>query len=263
MPDYADTEEVRIHAWERLQDELLVEAGDGDLPGAIGGYETLAHNLPDEDPLRAVTLYWLAHARWNAGDVDGAREALHDCIRRPGNARDLCLRLLGDLELEESSVRSVPVLWRFDSAGHGVMRLGIDDRGALRIDADAPGGDPALLWTMIADLRHPDEIVVGFRDPSPDPRGVRFEARGEVTDARVRILAVDARGREWSPEGTLPVPKDRWTTIDISLADLIGAAPAAGPFPDADIDRVRIVDATPPGQGTGEHGIWLDDFEVY
>ena len=77
-------------------------------------------DLPADDPSLAEALVRLAEARWESGDVEGAREALDRCIRT-GLDRTRCIDLRTGLDLEVDGVHAVPVRWTFDGPDHGVF----------------------------------------------------------------------------------------------------------------------------------------------
>lgn len=255
-----------IDNWDTLHEGLLL-AASGDLPGAVGSYERLKRNLPAEEPLRAEALYWLGHARWMQGDVEGAGAELRECARVPSVHRAQCLQLLNEIELEASSIVTVPMRWTFDAPHGFVHPLAYSDKGSLRIAA-APGSDAALQWLTFVDSRKDDLVVVGFRDPTPAPSGIRFSARSTAFPARLRLWIYDALGRRYTVVGqpAISVPSDRWVQVVLELDQLESDDPASGPLQPGLIERlvVQDVSAFGPSLGaSGENALYIDDFEVY
>jgi hypothetical protein len=264
----AGPEPVSIESWEELYDGMLLEAAGGDLDGAISRYEALVHNLSAEDPIRAEALFWLGQARYTLGDVEGAREALREGIRFASPARSRCKELLGQIELEESSIDHVPLEWTFDQDDHGFVHPSrYEDKGSLRIEVDGPDGDPALEWTTSVDVRKDDLLVVGFRQPTPPPRGVRFDVQSSTLDARLRILVFDAYGRKYTlgpSSAAVVAPAGRWVRVDVHLDAVQGVDPTQDPLVPALIDRMLIQDVTAYyGRASGQNTLFIDDFEVY
>ena len=255
-----------LENWEALHQGLLL-AASGDLSGAIGSYEGLKRNLPAEDPLRAEALYWLGHSRWIQGDVEGAGAELRECARVPSVHRVNCLELLNEIELEASSIASIPMKWSFDAPHGFVHPLAYSDKGSLRIAADAPGGDAALQWLTVVDSRKDDLVVVGFRDPHPVPSEIRFSARSTAFPARLRLWVYDTLGRRYTVHGqsAVQVPTDRWVEVVVPLAHLESDDPTAGPLQLGLIERLVLQDVTafgPSLAASGENALYIDDFVV-
>ena len=97
-----------IASWTLLQDALLDEAVDGDVAGAASQYEMLVRTLAADDPIRAEALYRLAQARFSAGNIEGAREALREALSAASTTRNRCLDLLSEIEVQAGGVRSLP-----------------------------------------------------------------------------------------------------------------------------------------------------------
>jgi hypothetical protein len=251
-----------VASWETLQDALLLEAS-GDVEHAVDRYEQLVRELGPDDPVRSEALYWLGNARWLGGDVRSAREALIECNRTP-NARERCQALLARIELDESSVQTVPTRWTFDGKApqYGIVDpASLDGDRSLRLDTD-PDGDVALVWTTFVDERGKrDFLVVGFRNPQPTPETVRFDVRSTVFDAHVQVWVYDTLGRRflWASDGqAVAVPTTRWVQVDVDLEAIDG-------FDPRHIDRIVIEDVTGFARGDGPSGpnaLWIDDFEV-
>lgn len=252
-----------IEVWGMLAEILLIEAADGDLPRAAVAYEQLVRHLPDEDPMRAEALYHLGDVRYRQGDVDGARAALREGIR-VGHNRDQCLVLLGRVELEQSAIHEVPVYWRFDGTSHGFVHpWARASRGSIHIEEEAG----ALGWTTTVDARADDQLVVGFRNPQPSPRGIRLEVQSMKMDAHLRMLVYDVFGRKYtSARGAVstPVPVGETIVIDVEMASMVALDANQGPLDPQRLDRVIIQDVTGyVGRETGPNTLLIDNFEVY
>jgi hypothetical protein len=252
-----------IEAWEQLYDALLHASADGDVAAAAAGLEGLARGLSDDDPLRGEVLFRLGDARYALGDADRAREALRDCIRFTSPSRPKCLDRLWRIEVDEGRIGHIPARFEFGDGVQPFVRptTGNVDRGSLRVDDESPGGDPALLWTVGNDPV--EDLVVGFRDPSPAPRGVRVLARTNEADVRLRVVAIDSNGRRYATPGILPVPQDGWGPIDVALDTLEAEDPGAGRLVPSRLDAVILEDATSPSRRVTGTAIWLDDVELY
>lgn len=250
--------------WQRLNEAKLHEAL-GDLPEAIAAYERLlaSSGMTDDDPVRSRVLYRLGSARYAAGRTEAAKRALIDAVRTASPSREACLELLERIALDESSVRTVPTLWRFDDDRHGVVHpFAAEEKGrSVRIDPVAPGGDPALAWTTVVDPRRDDHLVVGLVEPTPRPRGVRFQAMASRIPAALRLVAYDTLGQRYVAP-FVAVPTGEWTAVSVELRDLRDETGVRAER--ADLDRLEIRDATAfTGLWTGENTLWIDDFEVF
>ncbi len=256
-----------VDDWKKLQDALLSEAAYADLPQATASYQLLARNLSVENPVRVEALYRLGAAQYAIGAVEESRTALREGIRSSTPGRVRCLELLSQIELEENSIRSVPIEWTFDHPKHGFVHPArYADRGSTRIDSAAPGGDPALQWTTTVDGRRDDILEIGFNEPSPSPRGFRFSIRSASYEARIRIYALDVYGRRFlfgNEPGTIEIPKEKWRLVEVHLEDLEPLDPG-GPLVPADIDRIIIQDVTAFFErAAGFNSLHIDDFVVY
>jgi len=249
-----------------LHDSLLLEAVYHDVDGALVIYGNLVKNLGADDPVRSEALYWMGRARYEQGEVDGAREALRECVRI-GVEKGRCLELLGRIELEQTSITSVPVRWTFDDTTHGFVHpWRYADKGAIRIHREGERDNPMLAWHTRVDVRGDDQLVVGFRDPQPAPRGIRFQVRSSDLEAALRLQVFDIYGHKYTParRGVIRVRRGQLVLVDLQFRDLEGDDPAQVPLAPQDIDRLVIQDVTAYyGGGTGENEIYIDDFEVY
>jgi len=253
-------------SWEILHDSLLLEAAYHDVDGALVIYGQLVKNLGADDPVRSEALYWLGRARYEQGEVDGAREALRECVRI-GIGKARCLELLGRIELEQSGIVSVPVRWTFDDTTHGFVHpWRYAAKGAIRIHREGDRDNPMLAWHTQVDVRGDDQLVVGFRDPVPPPRGLRFLVRSSELDAALRLQVFDIHGRKYvaAHRAVIRVPRGQQILVDMRFRDLEGDDPEQVRFAPKDIDHVVLQDVTAYyGGGSGENELYIDDFEVY
>jgi hypothetical protein len=248
--------------WQQLHRIQLAESADGDLPGAIAAYEQLTHQLDDQDPLLAETLYWLGKARFAAKDSKGASDALTACARRVSAWRQRCLDLLGEVALERSSIKEVPTRWDF-SGDHGVLHPSQyeDKERSLRIENVA--NNARLAWTTSVDPRRDDLVIVGFARPTPTPKGFRVTLRSGLFDALIRLIVYDAFGRRYQI-GQISVPAQRDVPVDIRFAGVQAEGPSEPPLDPAAIDRLIIQDVTAYySTARGANTLYLDDLEVY
>ena len=251
-----------IEDWETLQDNLLKQSLDGDVPGEIAGLEVLTQQSAD-DPLRAVALYWLGQARYAHGDVDGARSALKECARvADGDARQPCESVLGQIEVEGDAITKVPLRWTFDhDVGGFVHPWTFQEKGSISV-APGDGGDPYLQWSTDVVPGSVDELVVGFHAPSPAPRGVRLSVRSHGTDTRLHLLFTDIWGRVYAYAGNEVVPADKWTDLDVHFDQLQGLDRTEPALQTQQLDRLVVQDRAASGHA-GQNVIDIDDFEVY
>jgi len=247
-----------------LRQAMLTEAMDGDYDQAIQRYQTLVHELPQGHPVRADALYRLGSARYALGDLRGARDALLEGIRS-GSCRTPCHTLIGEMQLEAESVRTLPVHWDFSTDDHSVFHpWAFDDKGSIRIQATNEVDNPALIWSTEVDVRKGDQLVVGFRDLSPPPKNLSVRMQAAPNPAAIRVRVVDTHGHTYTRrDGLVRIPTDRPTTVVVTMEDLVSDDPATPPLNPAEIHRVYLEDysafnGTPPGPNQ----LYLDDFRV-
>lgn len=250
----ADELDARIE----LYDAMLAEAAWGDLDTAIAAYRRLSRNVGERDPAGTDALYWLGNALDQLDQPEEAREALVGGISsgRCTGCRDLLERI----SIDGESVTSVPVRWSFDDANHGFFHpWTVQDTGSIRL-APGPKGDPSLEWTSNAQARRPDQLVVGFRHPSPAPHTVRFELTATGLTAILQVWAQDDDGRTWTLPEPVVIEAGQRRAVTIALSALI---PEDGgpPLEPAALSRLTLVDLTGT-RGSGPHTLWIDDFEV-
>jgi hypothetical protein len=256
--------------WEQTQQALLDEALTGNLERAAVAYTLIAdailpavetRQLKVADASLPQSLLWLGHAMWSMGDVAGAREALDRCIRA-GIDKGPCLDLRSRIDLDVDAVHEVPLTWTFETADHGFFHArSLWHRGSLRLKM--LDDTSVLEWSTTVDGSKQDELVVGLRDPYPEPKSVRLVARSEVLDGALQIVLEDTEGHVFVSE-TKPIRFDKGVVVDVQLrVDAFRSAVPGGPALDPSrLHRLRIRDATGL---TGQLGsnIWsFDLFEV-
>ncbi len=250
-------------SWDTLYDTLLLEAADHDVGRALRTYEVLGRTLGADDPVRSEALYWLGRARYEQGEVDGARDALRECVRT-GGMRASCLELLGRLELEQMSITAVPTTWTFDDPAHGFVHpWRYAHKGSIRLH-ETDRGDAMLAWRTTVGARSDDQLWVGFSEPSPPPRGVKFLLRSSDLRAFVRLHVVDIHGRRYSARRPVEVPAGQMVVVDVALRTLQAEDPQHPPLDPRRLHRLVVQDVTAyHGTGRGENELLLDDFQVY
>jgi hypothetical protein len=250
-------------AWDLLQRAMLAEAASGDYDGSLREYERLVRNLGVDHPVRAEALFRLGSARYILGDSPGAREALMEGIRT-GSCGAPCHILLGRIQLEADSIRRLPVHWNFSDSQHGVFHpWEFDDKGAIRVQDGEEAANPALIWQTIVDVRKGDHLVIGFKQPTPAPKVVRFKMQADQHSASVRVRVVDDMGRAYGLPGPIRVGTERPAEIEVVLSEMKPADPQDPPMDTSSIYRLYIDDVsalngTPPGP----NALYLDDFVV-
>ena len=245
--------------WDFLHDSLLLEAIDGDIKKADRIYTDLVRNLSIEDPTRAEALFWLGRTRLALGDEEGAREVLREGVRA-GQMRKQCLDLLGQMELERTSITTIPVQWPFDTEAHGFIHpWHYADKGAIRIRQSE-----VLSWTTTVDSHQSDRLMVGFREPTPQPRGMRFRVQAVDIPAYLNIEIHDVYGRIYHmPVAQVEVPVGRFIQVVADFRTMVPLNPEHGRLVPSRIDRLVLEDVTAAQGGSGSNEILIDDFEVY
>jgi hypothetical protein len=243
-----------------LQDGLLREA-TGDLVGAIALYRTLSSGAADDDPVRIEALRWLGRLYHEIGEVELAREALLEGVRSGSRA---CQDLLERIDIEAESIRTVPVLWDFESADHGFFHpWTVQDRGAIRLGTD-PVGEPVLEWET--DARRRDHLVVGLENPSPAPEQLRFEIRSSRLDVLLQVVVWDELGNTWRMPDAIPVPPGAAVPVILRLRDLVPDPPATGALNASQAWRLVLEQDTTGARAadgsTERNTVWIDDFEL-
>lgn len=233
-------------AWQAVHEALLVDALGGDRLSAASRYEQLVRiELPAGDPSLSLALFWLGHARWVVGDLAGAREALDRCIRT-GLDRARCLDLRSRIDLEAEAIHDLPVVWSFaDADDHGVFHpRTFWDQGAVRL-SEAADGEDVLAWSTRIDPLRPDELVVGFRDPTPRPREIRWTLRSLEVEATLEIVLFDLEGHAYVvPPGRTRLPVRETVQVVLDLSDARPTNTDAPPLDPARLHRMVVRDLT-------------------
>lgn len=256
-----DGPSTALHRWTCVQRAKLADTLVGDSDTTLARYAQLVRSrLTAGDPSLSDALYWLGAGLWEIGDVEGARDALDQCIRT-GLDEARCVDLRGRIDLEVEAVHRLPVHWTFDTPDHGFFHpRPYWDLGVLRLKAD--DATSALAWATRVDPVQQDRLVVGFRDPMPAPAVVAFRARSAEMIALLDLVFVDVEGRRWRPRDRLRVPLRTWTTFTIDLGDLVPDDEAQPPLVPTALHRLVVLDATALTGRLGRNEIQIDDFEV-
>lgn len=249
-------------SWSEVQRAQVDESIDGDEAAAVQRYEDLVHNrLTTGDPNLSDALYWLAAARWSLGDLQGARDALDQCIRSGVN-KGRCIDLRSHIDLEEDSIRVTPVTWTFDTEDHGFFHPREDwDRGSIRIVKDGDGS--VLSWTTQVDPLVPDKLVVGFHDPTPTPTTMRLTATSVNLSATLEITLVDVYGHTFAPRpATWVLPPGVPTTLELRLDTPTDSAGGGAKLAPSNLHRLILRDITGRYGNVGPNEIRIDTFTL-
>jgi hypothetical protein len=246
--------------WQRLHRIQLAESANGDLRGAIAAYKQLSSTLDSQDPLLPETLYWLGRANFAARDLASANAALTECARRVSPWRQRCLDALAEIALFRSAIRDVPTRWDF-SGDHGVLHPSPYEDKARSLRVEPVDGDARLAWTTTVDPSRDDQVVIGFDQPSPTPKGFRVTLRSTTFDARVRVDLFDAYGRRFQL-AQVALPAGRDVPVDVRFGGMRTDGEVA--LDPALVDRVVIQDVTAYySRARGANTLLLDDVEVF
>ncbi len=244
----------RRAAWEAVHRLRAEEALASDLHEVLTGWGNLATaRLTVADPALGTALYELGEARWLAGDIPGAREALDTCIRQTAE-RARCAELRGRIDLEVDAVRALPQHWTFDDADHGLFHpRAFWDRGTIRLDRQ--DNDGVLVWSTRVDARGPDQLVAGFDRPSPAPAVLRLDVTSTVLDAALEIVVEDDLGGVavlTRPPARLPA--GRRIQLTVPLRD--------GALDPTRLYRLTLRDATAQAGSLGANTLVLHDLVI-
>jgi hypothetical protein len=251
-------------AWESIYDGRLVEALGNDPNRAVAEYAQALSYLPDDSAERPELHYWLGRARWTAGDVTGARAALHLALGDP-RWQDRAWAFLSRLEAQALAIAQLPYHEDFTTSFGAIVRgwNRYGDGAVDKVDGVSPYG-AALQWKTTVRDGEPDFLYVAFQDLRRAPRTVRAFMRSLSFPAHVRFVAQDAGGRRWtSPIVVLSTTE--WAPIDLGLRDFVlEEDPQTGRLPaDVPIRFLMIHDMTAQqASDRGDNAILLDDFEV-
>jgi hypothetical protein len=251
-------------AWEAIHDGRLIESLGGDPNQAVHEYEKALSYLADDSGERPELMYWLGRARWTAGDVSGARQALHAALADP-RWQDRAWAFLSRVEAQALAIESLPYHEDFTKSFGAIVRgwNRYGDGGLEKVDGVSPYGT-ALQWSTTVRDGEPDFIYVAFQDLRRAPRTVRAFMRSLSFPAHVRFVAQDVEGRRWTGP-VVVLSTTEWAPIDLSLRDFVlEDDPQAGRMPaDVDIRLLQIHDVTAQqASDRGDNAILLDDFEV-
>ncbi len=250
--------------WGSMGSGRLYEAADGDSATAISAYEALLGDLTLDDPRRAELHYWLGRARFNEGDLVGARADLAAAAAPPlrhAGAREWLARM----DLSTKAIGALPYREDFESGPGRFVRgwpLGeAEDLGRSRLPDGEAGS--ALLWHFEVTDGAEDFIALAF---SPLPRGptrIALRLRAGSFELRLRPVLEEANGRRWVGP-LLGVPVDRWVDYELALTDFTaGGAPAERSAPPNAVRLLRLEDATNsllPMRGDNE--LFVDDLVI-
>lgn len=253
-----------VEAWQDLHSARLAEAVDHDVDRAERIYRRLIQNLASDDPIREEALYSLGTSLYSSGRVDDAIDVLLEGNRtaqRRGRFQDL-LQLI---ELDLTSVRRIPTQWNFSTETHGLLHpWGYQAKGSLRI-VPLGDGNRVLAWSTEVTASEDDQLVIGFNEPTPPPRGLRFDVASTLFDTWLEVMVYDDLGRAWSwPEGRLRARTNHLITFDLPFSGFAAADTGEGDLDPSTIDRLVLRDVS-AFQGTffGTHDVLLDDVEIY
>jgi hypothetical protein len=245
----------------------LLEAADGDLPGAIGIYDDLSRTLEGKSEfaeLRARALLAKGRAHLTLGQLDPARQAFEACrrITTSGLAAvdtSACVHGARRVALEEGAFRVVPTTWTFDDGAHGFVLF--SERGSTAVEGRP--GKMSLVWSQDVDNQRAPELAASVRTDGRPVQTIRLTIRAEGRSV-LELLVVDEQNRAYSLAGKVLMPDGKPRTLDIRLSDLEPLDPT---WPPLDVQRVawiRLRDATGatfPDQ-RGSHRIVLDEFTI-
>lgn len=236
-----------------LEDALLARAL-GDHATAVTGLQFVVRNGAAEDASRAWALYWLGTSLIEAGDPEGAREALRECIR-VGPARAACMEQLGRLQVQAQAIRAVPTVWGFDRE-HGIAQAWTQsDRGTLRVEEI--DGDPALVWTTQHDEWAPGALLFAVEGARPAPRTFHARVRSRGRDGWFAVVFVDARGAD-HVQPPIHLPADQEVTVDLPLGSARVVASGAALDP-ASLSLVILHDVTALTDASGGPSTFVFD----
>lgn len=250
--------------WEAINDGRLLEALGEDPNRAVDKYANALTYVPDDSAERPELMYWLGRARWTAGDVTGARAALHEALADP-RWQDRAWAFLSRLEAQALAIEALPYHEDFTRSFGAIVRgwNRYGDGSLAKVEGVSPYG-AAVQWSTTVREGETDFLYVAFHDLRRAPRTVRAFMRSLTFPAHVRFVAQDVHGRRWTGP-VVVLSTTEWAPINLSLRDFVlEEDPQAGRMPpDADIRFLQIHDATAQqASDRGDNAILLDDFEV-
>ncbi len=251
--------------WAALYSGRLSESADRDPAASIAIYETLIEHTSEDDPIRGELFYWLGRARYGAGEIELAREALRHAARDP-RSHVVARELQGRIEMEAGRVTSLPYREDFHGGRGSWVRgwpRGFDeDLGTEPSPGD--GGDPCLTWLTEVAEGESDTILLPVTSGGRGLQRLRLELRSERFEARLRVMLEDSRGELWSAP-VLEVGTEAWLTVDLPLTAFAPAsAPAERRHPEGGTIRsLQVRDVTAfHTTSRGENRLYLDDVEL-
>jgi len=255
-----------IDAWVELYDGILIEAADNDVDAAVRTYEGLSRTLAADEPLRGISLYWLGRALDSDDDARGARSALRECVRS-GHARARCLDLLGRIELEGRAIRRVPTRWDMSDGEHGFIHPWLyAEKGSIRMGDGDTEHPTVLVWSTTVSPDLDDQLLMGFVNPEPAPRGLRLMMRPTRQDTAIRMVVFDVHRNRFLMPGDVGVrvlQRAEWTTLRLDLSELVPVDGVRALNP-AEIDHVVLQDVSAfQGAPSGANDLWIADVRVY
>jgi len=238
-PLYAsDARAAGPEVWAALQDARLAESADRDPGAAIAIYETVLHHLDDGDSLRGELLIQLARARFDDGDIEGARAALVEASTEPVvSARARAWRV--QVDAYQRRVQHVPMSENFHS-GTGPFVLG----WSAAPQAAIGGGDLGLVWhTVVRDGRD-DYVLAAVDAQAGSIHRLGLGLQADDIDAQVRVIVEDDGGRRWTAP-VIDLAVGQPVNVDLAVADLLPAQPGSPSAVDpAGIRVVMLQDVT-------------------
>jgi len=241
-----------------LYDALLEQSLSGDGHTAQRAYLSLSHPLEVGEYTRAEALMWLGRARYDTGNVEGARTALIDAIRS-GGCSTRCRDLLELIDVEQSAIRALPVRWTFDSPDHGFFHpWQVQDQGGIRL-ARAPNGDPALMWTTTPQPRKRDRLVVGLIDPIPSPVELELRVSSTSAPAQLQLIAIESSDRAYGLMAPWRIASGATEVLRIPLDALAPVQVGDPPLDSGALTRLYLVDVSAEG---ATNTLWLHDFAI-
>jgi hypothetical protein len=250
--------------WASMHDARLTEALDRDPAAALAVYEAVLTHLPEADALRANALLWLGSARYDAGDVVGAREAL------AGAAEDATQRLSARMmrayvDAEQRQVVELPLATGFDGDvapfARGWLRGSPDDLAIADLGRD---DDASLIWTTEVRDGESDFIFARLTASTGTMVEARLRLRAREFPMHLRVLLEDESGERWTAPVMIVGTTD-WSEVAVRIGDFAPAsAPAADRRADPSAVRVMVVqDVTSYHSETrGYNALYIDELRL-
>ena len=250
--------------WASMHDARLTEALDRDPAAAVAVYEAVLTHLPEGDALRANALLWLGSARYDAGDVAGARDALakaaDDATQR------LSARMLrAYVDAEQRQVVKLPLNTGFDGDvapfARGWLRGSPDDLAVTDVGGD---DDASLIWNTEVRDGESDFIFARLTTSTGAMVEARLRLRAREFPMHLRVLLEDDTGERWTAP-VMIVGTTEWSDVAVRIGDFAPAsAPAANRRADPSAVRVMVVqDVTSYHSETrGFNALYVDELTL-